>query len=112
MRIGELLSPWEDKLDPTATLTWACVKLRPDNSFLLHIKMPKMGTVEGEFVDIFPFPNLQLCPVSALRRHLSLQAKLHRQSPALRSGLQLPLWQTSHTSSLQLIPPLPAVGHL
>ena len=76
MRMGELLSPWEDKLDPTATLTWACVKFRPDNSFLLHIKMPKMGTAEGEFVDIFPFPNLQLCPVSALRRHHSLQAKL------------------------------------
>ena len=78
MRMGELLSPREDEFDPTATFTWACVKYRPDNSFLLHIKMPKMGTVEGEFVDIFPFPNLQLCPVSALRRHHSLQAKLGR----------------------------------
>ena len=76
MRMGELLSPREDGFDPTATLTWACVKFRPDNSFLLHIKLPKMGTVEGEFVDIFPFPNLQLCPVAALRRHHSLQAKL------------------------------------
>ena len=78
MRMGELLSQKETEFDPSATLTWACVKYRPDNSFLLHVKLPKMGTVEGEFVDIFPFPHRGLCPVAALRKQFTLQQEMGR----------------------------------
>jgi len=78
MRMGELLAPTEDMADPTATLTWACVKYRADNSFLLHVKLPKTGTVEGEFVDLFPFPGRGLCPVAALRRQFDCQKNIGR----------------------------------
>ena len=65
-RMGELLAPSESRFDPSSTLTWACVKYRPDNSFLIHIRLTKSGTKEGEFIDIFPFPDPNLCPVRAL----------------------------------------------
>jgi hypothetical protein len=67
-RMGELLAPHEVGLDPTATLTWGCVQYRDDGSVLLHIRLPKMMTPEGDFVDLFPFPESSLCPVAALTR--------------------------------------------
>jgi hypothetical protein len=67
-RMGELLAPHETKLDPTATLTWSSVQFRSDGSVLLHIKLPKMSTTEGDFVDLFPFPELPCCPVAALSK--------------------------------------------
>ncbi len=74
-RMGELLAPGSFTIDPACTLTWANMKLREDNSFLVHIRLPKMGTIEGEFVDIFPLPDKSLCPVEALRKHKQLQVE-------------------------------------
>ena len=39
-------------------------------NILLHIKSPKSGRVGGEFLDVFPFPFKDLCPVLALQTHL------------------------------------------
>ena len=80
-RMGELLSPSEHSLDPAATLTWSCVQYRPDNSFLIHIRLPKSGSKEGEFLDIFPFPEVGLCPVRALLGHFKTQKSLGRGRP-------------------------------
>jgi hypothetical protein len=44
------------------------VQYRDDGSVLLHIRLPKMLTPEGDFVDLFPFPESSLCPVAALTR--------------------------------------------
>jgi hypothetical protein len=66
-RMGELLASHETLLDPTATLTWRCVQYRPDNSYLIHIRLPKISTLEGDFIDIFPFPDQRWCPVAALK---------------------------------------------
>jgi len=78
MRMGELLSPADNWLDPGATLTWGDVKYREDsNSYLIHVKSPKMGTSEGEFVDIFPFTSIKgMCPVAALRKQQELQRSI------------------------------------
>jgi hypothetical protein len=65
-RMGELLAPAERGLDPSSTLTWNCVQFREDSSVLLHIRLPKMSTKEGDFVDLFPFPQAPYCPVGAL----------------------------------------------
>jgi hypothetical protein len=67
-RMGELLSPSELWYDDTSTLTWDCVKFRDDNSFLLHVRMPKSAAKEGEFLDVFEFSRFGLCPVAALKR--------------------------------------------
>jgi hypothetical protein len=66
-RMGELLAPHETGIDPTATLTWSCVQFREDDSVLIHIRLPKVSTQEGDFVDLFPFPDPPYCPVSALK---------------------------------------------
>jgi site-specific recombinase XerD len=80
-RMGELLAPHEIGLDLTATLTWRCVQFRDDGSVLIHIRLPKMLTQEGDFVDLFPFPDPPYCPVAALER-------MHQQQrEAGRGGL-------------------------
>jgi hypothetical protein len=67
-RMGELLAPAEVGLDPTATLTWKCVQFRDDGSVLIHIRLPKISTKEGDFLDLFPFPDPPYCPVAALTK--------------------------------------------
>jgi hypothetical protein len=73
-RMGELLAPSEHAFDPASTLTWSCIKLRPDNSFLVHVRLPKSGAKEGEFLDVFEFPRFGCCPVAALRRLMSMSS--------------------------------------
>jgi hypothetical protein len=67
-RMGELLAPGEQDYDPAATLTWANVRYREDNSFLVHVRLPKSAAVEGEFLDVFEFPHFGCCPVAALKK--------------------------------------------
>ena len=81
-RMGEILVQAENWFDPSATLTWKCVKFRPDsNSFLIHIRLPKSGTPEGEFIDLFPFPASGCCPVAALRKQFTRQQECGRGKP-------------------------------
>ena len=80
-RMGELLAPTERSFDTTATLTWANVQYRQDHSFLLHIRLPKSNSKEGEFIDIFPFPEQGLCPVEALLSHYKSQKKMGKGRP-------------------------------
>jgi hypothetical protein len=61
---------------------------------LLHIKLPKMTTLDGDFVAFFPFPELPCCPVTALSKLYWQQreAGLTRPSDAVftfTSGKQL-----------------------
>jgi hypothetical protein len=67
-RMGELLAPGEHDFDPASTLTWSCIRFRPDNSFLIHVRLPKSAAKEGEFLDVFEFPQFGCCPVAALKR--------------------------------------------
>jgi hypothetical protein len=67
-RMGELLAPGEHDFDPFSTLTWSCIKYRADNSFLVHVRLPKSAAKEGEFLDVFEFPQFGCCPVAALKR--------------------------------------------
>jgi hypothetical protein len=67
-RMGELLAPHEVGLDPTTSLTWNCVQFRVDGSMLIHIRLPKISTKEGNFLDLFPFPDPPYCLVAALTK--------------------------------------------
>lgn len=79
IRMGELLSPSEHFSDPTTTLTWADTLFREDDdSFLLHLKIPKVASNNGEFVDIFPFTRHGCCPVAALKRLRAMQTAAGR----------------------------------
>lgn len=79
IRMGDLLSPTENYSDPTATLTWADILYRDDDdSFLIRLKIPKVVTMDGEFVDIFPFAHHGCCPVAALKKLKSQQVAAGR----------------------------------
>jgi len=75
-RMGEILAENSSQFDPSSTLTWSCIKFRSDGSILLFIRLPKTRTKEGEFVDLFPFPESNCCPVKALEEQLSSQKRL------------------------------------
>ena len=65
-RIGEILSSSEKSFDPSSCLLWGDVKFR-ENSILIHVKMPKVKSKEGDFVDLFEFEEKNCCPVRVLR---------------------------------------------
>ncbi len=59
-------------------------KIRPvSDGFQLRIKLSKMRTVEGEYIDIFPFTKIRgYCLVAALKKQLSLQEAMKRGWPS------------------------------
>ena len=65
-RIGELLAHSKSSFDPSSTLLWGDLKLRSE-SCMIHIRNPKSKKKEGEFVDLFEFPDKSICPVRCLR---------------------------------------------
>ncbi len=60
-----MLGTGEWKYNPFETLLWSDIKIF-EKSALLHIKVTKNCSKEGEFVDIFPFPGHGCCPLAAL----------------------------------------------
>jgi hypothetical protein len=66
LRMGELLSKNISSWDPDITLLWSDILDRGD-SLLVHIKSPKSRTKGGEYVDIFPFPGHNCCPVNVFK---------------------------------------------
>jgi hypothetical protein len=67
LRMGEILSPREGSFCPEETLLWRDVKQIDEGHLLIHLKMTKARSKEGDFVDIFSFKDPSLCPVAALR---------------------------------------------
>jgi len=80
--MGELLSESSRDFDSSSTFTWNDVRFREDDSLLLHVKLPKSRSQEGEFVDIFSFKTPGCCPVKALRKQLNLQRSIGRGRPS------------------------------
>ena len=70
-RMGEILATSDTMHAPASDLTWNDIKQSSATSLLLRLKQPKSGE-QCEFVDLFPFPGFNCCPVAALR---SLKAK-------------------------------------
>jgi len=66
-RLGELLASNNWTHDPTADLLWGDIRQNSEDSFLIRLKNPKSGEEQGEFLDIFPFPGYQCCPVASLK---------------------------------------------
>jgi len=66
LRFGEILSSKENAFNPSETLLWSDIKFVEGVSALLHIKVTKNCSKEGEFVDIFPFPGHNCCPLASL----------------------------------------------
>jgi hypothetical protein len=65
-RLGELLAPRETTFSPVSNLTWQDIRHSTPTTILIHIKQPKSGEKEGEYIDLFPFENYNCCPVLAL----------------------------------------------
>jgi len=66
-RLGELLATTTNTFDPVSDLTWNDVKFDEHGSILIHLKVPKSGDRNGEFLDLFPFLGYNCCPVAALQ---------------------------------------------
>ncbi len=100
--------------DPFQTLLWQDITFRPDSSVLLHIKIPKTASPQGDFVDLFPFPDRRYCPVSFLKQLRASQQSLgsfHRHSPVFRFTNQQNLTSSQFSSLLMsLLQPLQILG--
>jgi hypothetical protein len=75
VRLGEILSDFLEKFDPTATLLWKNVKFVNDDEILLFIPCTKTKRYSGEFVDVFAINNM-CCPVKALYKLMQIQIEL------------------------------------
>jgi hypothetical protein len=72
-RMGELLSLEESSFDPNSTLLWGQVLFRKEGRITLHIRLPKIASKEGDFLDLYPFTEKNCCPVLALQRLFLMQ---------------------------------------
>ena len=71
-RMGELLAKSEASLDQTSDLVWEDIKIKPQH-IIIHIKLPKCRTSEGEFIDLFSFEQNNYCPVQSILSHQAMQ---------------------------------------
>jgi hypothetical protein len=65
-RFGELLSKDENSFHVKETLLWSDIKFAECDSVIIHNKIPKNRTPNGEFVSLFEYRNENCCPVKAL----------------------------------------------
>jgi integrase len=82
-RMGELLSPEESNFDPNSTLLWGQVLFRKEGRITLHIRLPKIASKEGDFLDLYPFIEKNCCPVLALQRFFLMQHEAGMLNSAL-----------------------------
>ena len=73
VRLGEILAEQDWAFDPMGTLLWENVMFKPNGSILIHIRQPKVGKLQGDFLDLFPFVESGCCPVASLKRLKNLQ---------------------------------------
>jgi len=86
-RMGELLAPYEHGHDPASSLTWQDIKMKEDGRIIIHIKQPKINNKGGDWLDAFPFPGHNCCPVMALKKHKERQEEgglWHLTGPVFR----------------------------
>lgn len=84
-RMGELLSKFENKFDSATTLLWSDIKIKQD-CCIVHIKSPKSGNPNGEYVDIFGFANHNCCPLKSMMM-LNSMSKVYR-----KEGMPVPVF--------------------
>jgi len=65
-RMGEILSKSESSFNSSENLLWEDVTMS-ENHILFHIKIAKTRCKKGEYIDIFPFPFMNCCPVAAMK---------------------------------------------
>ena len=78
IRLGEILGKNEHEFNPNETFLWDDVSFREDDSVLIKLKIVKNRTVQGEFIDLFPFKDKECCPVIALKRLFELKTAKKR----------------------------------
>lgn len=91
-RMGELVSTSRTSYDPKSTLRIRDI-LDRDSNILIHLRQPKSGLVGGEFLHLFPFPHLNLCPVLAVRQllHVVKVKQLKAHLPIFRDDEGFPM---------------------
>jgi hypothetical protein len=75
-RFGEILAPTEWTFNSHETLLWSDVSFSHD-SVLIHVKISKNRSKHGEYIDLFPFPGHNCCPMKSLAclRNLNLDSQ-------------------------------------
>jgi len=88
LRLGEILAPSESAHSALSDLTWNDIKASSSESILIRLKQPKSGEKE-EYIDLFPFPTHDCCPVAALKnlKKKQILAGIYDESaPVFRFG--------------------------
>lgn len=110
LRLGEILCKNENVYNSNENLLWKDVIFREDGSILLRIKIAKNKKVQGEFIDLFEFPDHRFCPVKILKKLKSLKSKIDQSVPVFmfESGKLL-----TPTAYNKILPDLlfPYLGH-
>jgi len=71
-RFGELLTKDESSFHAMETLLWSDIKFVENDSVIIHNKIPKNRSPNGEFISLFEYKNENCCPVRALKLLKSL----------------------------------------
>jgi hypothetical protein len=102
LRLGEILASSESAHSMVSDLTWNDVKASSPTSILIRLKQPKSGEKE-EFIDLFPFPTHDCCPVAALKnlKRKQIEAGVYdKSSPVFRFGTGKNLTMAQFNSTL------------
>lgn len=65
-RFGEILAKYPNDFCKEETLLWNDVKVRSDNSILVHVKIDKVCNPVGSFIDLFEYKKNSCCAVTSL----------------------------------------------
>ena len=65
-RLGEILPASEHNAHPSDTLLWKDINVISNEHVLVHVKVTKSRSKQGDYVDIFSFPGHGTCPVKSI----------------------------------------------
>jgi len=74
-RMGEILSKNVKSFNPLTTFQWKHVRFNSKGDVMIRLPATKTKGLEGEIIDIFPYPHDNCCPVAALRKLWELQVE-------------------------------------
>ena len=65
-RLGEILPKSEYNAHPSITLLWKDINVISSDHVLIHVKVKKSRSKQGDYVDMFGFQGHGVCPVKTL----------------------------------------------
>lgn len=67
-RMGEILTCNATSFDPGTNVTWENLKFTKEGEIVIYLPYTKTMGFKGDFIDLFPFPKKNYCPVENLHK--------------------------------------------